>query len=135
GPDWGWVGLERRCASCHEDVHHGRLGTSCDRCHVTVNWKTISKSSFDHDKTKYPLRGRHVEVACDKCHDFSGTKVTFSPRFANCTDCHKDDHAGTATLASRLVDCTACHVVDGWQPSTYTVAQHRLAKYPLEGRH
>jgi hypothetical protein len=135
GPDWGWVGLERRCASCHKDVHRGRLGTACDKCHVATSWKTINKSSFDHDKTKYPLRGRHVEVACDKCHDFSATKVASNPRFASCTDCHKDDHAGTATLAGRLVDCAACHAVDGWQPSTYTVAQHRLAKYLLEGRH
>ena len=135
GPDWGWVGLERRCASCHEDVHRGRLGTACDKCHVTMNWKTINKSSFDHNKTKYPLRGRHAEVACDKCHAFSAGKMASNPRFANCTDCHKDDHAGTATLAGRLVDCGACHVVGGWRPSSYTVAQHRLAKYRLEGRH
>jgi hypothetical protein len=135
GPDWGWVGLERRCVSCHADVHRGRLGAACDKCHVTMNWKTITKSSFDHDKTKYPLRGRHVEVACEKCHDFSGGKVSSSARFASCTDCHKDAHAGTATLAGRVVDCAPCHVVGGWQPATYTVAQHRLAKYPLEGRH
>lgn len=135
GPDWGWVGLERRCATCHEDVHHGRLGTTCDKCHGTTSWKTINKSSFDHDKTKYPLRGRHAEVACEKCHDFSAGKMASNPRFANCTDCHKDDHAGTATLAGRVVDCAACHAVAGWRPSTYTVAQHRLAKYPLEGRH
>jgi len=134
-PDWGWVGLERRCATCHEDVHHGHLGTTCDKCHVTLNWKTINKSSFDHDKTKYPLRGKHVEVACEKCHDFSAGKMASNPKFATCTDCHKDDHAGTATLAGRVVDCAQCHTVAGWQPSTYTVAQHRLAKYPLEGRH
>lgn len=134
-PDWGWVGLERRCASCHEDVHRGRLGTACDKCHVTTSFKTINQSSFDHNKTKYPLRGRHAEVACEKCHDFSAGKVASSPRFANCTDCHKDDHAGTATLSGRVVDCAVCHVVGGWRPSTYTVVQHRLAKYPLEGRH
>jgi len=135
GTDVGWVGLERQCVSCHKDVHHGGLGTTCDKCHVTMNWKTINKSSFDHDKTKYPLRGRHAEVACDKCHDFSTGKVASNPRFANCTDCHKDDHAGTATLAGRVVDCAACHVVSGWRPSTYTAVQHRQAKYPLEGRH
>jgi len=134
-PDAGWVGLERKCIGCHEDAHHGRLGTACDKCHVTMSWKTINRTSFDHDKTKYPLRGKHVEVACEKCHDFAAGKMASNPRFASCTDCHKDDHAGTATLAGRIVDCAACHAVTGWQPSTFTVAQHRLAKYPLEGRH
>ena len=135
GPDWGWVGLERECLSCHEDVHHGHLGTACAKCHVTTSFKKINRASFDHDRTHYPLRGRHAVVACDKCHDFSGGKIQSSPRFASCNDCHKDAHAGTATLAGRLADCTSCHTVDGWQPSTYTVAQHRLAKYALDGKH
>ncbi len=135
GPDWGWVGLERTCVTCHADVHNGRLGIACADCHTTTDFKTIARGKFDHEHTRYPLRGRHRAVACEKCHDFSGGKVVSSPRFANCTDCHKDMHAGTATLAGRIVDCASCHVVDGWQPSTYTVAQHRLAKYALEGRH
>ena len=135
GPDWGWVGLERTCVTCHEDVHHGRLGTACADCHSTTDFKTIAAGKFNHEHTRYPLRGRHRVVACEKCHDFSGGKVVSSPRFANCTDCHRDAHGGTATLAGRVVDCASCHVVDDWRPATYTVAQHRLAKYALEGRH
>lgn len=136
GPDWGWVGLERRCVSCHEDPHRGRLGTACSDCHTAADWKTINKGQFDHDRTRYPLRGRHTAVACDKCHDFSAAgKVIRTPAFATCGDCHSDAHAGTATLGARVVDCAACHAVEDWQPSTYTVAQHRLAKYALEGRH
>ena len=135
GPDWGWVGLERQCVTCHEDVHGGRLGTKCGDCHVTTRFAVISRARFNHDRTRYPLRGRHAEVACEKCHDFSGGKVVASLPFQNCTDCHRDAHAGTATLAARIVDCTACHTVAGFRPSTYTTAQHRLAKYPLEGRH
>ena len=135
GADVGWVGLERDCVTCHEDVHHGNLGVTCTKCHVTTSWKTINKSQFDHDKTKYPLRGKHAQVPCEKCHDFSKGKVGSNPPFAKCTDCHKDDHAGTATLAGRMVDCSSCHTVDGWRPSTYTVALHRSAKYALEGKH
>jgi hypothetical protein len=135
GPDWGWVGLERECVTCHEDVHHGRLGTKCGDCHVTTQFTVISRARFNHDRTRYPLRGRHAEVACEKCHNFSAGKVVTSLPFASCTDCHRDAHAGTATLAGRIVDCAACHTVDGFHPSTYTVAQHRQAKYPLEGRH
>ena len=134
-PEWGWVGLERDCVTCHEDVHRGRLGAACGNCHGTTDFKTINRGKFDHDRTRYPLRGRHREVACEKCHDFSAGKVVRNPPFANCTDCHADAHAGTATLAGRIVDCASCHAVEGWRPSTYTVAQHRLTKYPLEGRH
>ena len=136
GPDWGWTGLERDCVSCHRDPHRGRLGAVCTDCHGTTDWKTISQAKFNHDRTRYPLRGRHIAVACDKCHDFSATgSVIRSPGFANCTDCHTDAHAGTATLAGRVVDCARCHTVDAWQPSTYTTAEHRLAKYALEGKH
>jgi Cytochrome c7 and related cytochrome c len=130
----GWVGLSRTCVSCHEDVHRGSLGKSCTRCHNTTDFKTIATGTFDHDRTHYPLRGRHRSVRCEKCHEFSGAKIVTRP-FANCTDCHSDAHAGSATLQGRVVGCESCHVVDGWQPAIYTVAQHRLTKYPLEGRH
>jgi len=133
-PSWGWVGLARTCVTCHEDVHRGSLGKVCANCHNTTDFKTINPGKFNHERTRYPLRGRHRSVACEKCHDFSNAKVT-SRAFATCADCHADAHGGTATLAGRVVDCASCHVVDDWRPATYTVAQHRLTTYPLEGRH
>src|SRR5581483_9635437 len=66
-PAHSWVGLEQGCATCHEDVHKGHLGTECTKCHVTSSFKTINRASFDHDKTHYPLRGKHAMVACEKC--------------------------------------------------------------------
>ena len=124
------------CVSCHTDVHRGSLGNVCSRCHQTTSFKTINRASFDHDRTRYPLRGRHVEVACEKCHDFSAGQVARSKPFATCNGCHTPDpHAGTATLAGRVVDCTGCHSVEGWRPSLYTVAQHKQTRYPLQGRH
>jgi hypothetical protein len=126
----------QECSACHADPHKGQLGTTCARCHVTTAFKTINRASFDHDRTRYPLRGRHAEVSCEKCHDFAAGRVARNPAFGTCTACHTPDpHAGTATLAGRVVDCASCHTVDGFRPSSYTVAQHRLTKYPLEGRH
>jgi hypothetical protein len=124
------------CSDCHTDPHGGRLGTTCGKCHVTTGFKTVQRASFDHERTRYPLRGRHVDVACEGCHDFSTHPTAPRDRpFATCGGCHTDAHAGTATLASRAVDCAACHTVDGWRPATYTVAQHAAAKFALEGRH
>ncbi len=126
----------QQCSACHADPHHGNLGAGCDRCHTTASFHTVNRTSFDHDRTRYSLRGRHALVSCEKCHDFSGGQVSRNPPFATCTACHTPDpHAGTATLAGRVVDCASCHTVDGWRPSSYTVVQHRLTRYPLEGRH
>ena len=127
----------RECSACHTDVHGGKLGAACTRCHQTTSFKTMNRASFDHDKTRYPLRGKHAEVSCEKCHDFSNAAAAVrNPPFATCNGCHAPDpHAGTATLAGRTVDCASCHTVGGWQPSSYTVAQHQKTRYPLEGRH
>jgi hypothetical protein len=122
------------CASCHKDPHAGRFKAACAKCHTTADWKAINRTGFDHDATRYPLRGRHALVACEKCHD---PKVPASqkPKFAQCLDCHRDAHAGTATLAGRPADCAACHTVNGWRPSAYTVAAHAASAWPLEGAH
>ncbi len=55
------------CNECHkkDDKHKGGLGTDCAKCHVEKDWKTVS---FDHDKTKFKLLGKHIDVKCDKCH-------------------------------------------------------------------
>jgi mono/diheme cytochrome c family protein len=125
------------CSDCHKDPHTGALGPRCASCHETQSFKVINTARFDHERTRYPLKGRHAAVKCEKCHDFSTgvSKLLRNPRFAVCADCHRDAHGGTATLAGRNVDCTSCHAVDGWKPATYTVAQHRLAAYPLAGQH
>ena len=122
------------CIACHADAHKGRLTGACDNCHLTSGWHDINKKGFDHDNTKYPLRGGHVKVACSKCH-IGFPSAGMRPAFAHCTDCHSDPHESKATLLGKVVDCASCHEVDGFKPSTYTVAQHAQTKYALEGKH
>jgi len=122
------------CVDCHADVHKGRLAGACAKCHVTTSFTTINKAGFDHDATRYPLRGEHTQVPCAKCH-IGFPSAGMRPAFAHCTDCHKDAHGGRATLAGKVVDCDGCHTVQGFKPATYTVAQHARTKYPLEGKH
>ena len=129
-----FLGLERACASCHTDPHAGRFGATCDKCHKTTAWAALDASTFDHEKTRYPLRGRHAELACAACHDAThawGPK----PRFDRCDACHKDAHAGTATLAGKPADCAACHGLKGFAPSTFTLVMHDKSAYPLAGKH
>lgn len=124
----------RDCAMCHADPHRGRFAGPCRDCHVTSGFRVIDRGNFNHDRTRYPLRGRHVSVACTKCHDAPSLHGR-NPPFATCMACHADPHAATATLAGASVDCASCHSVAGFKPATYTVAQHRQAKFTLEGRH
>jgi hypothetical protein len=122
------------CSSCHQDPHAGRLGTACTHCHVTDTWKSVNKQAFDHDRTRYPLGGRHVALKCAACHD-PVSAWGDRPPFASCGSCHKDEHAGKATLAGKIVDCQACHRVEGFALPTFTVAQHAATKLPLTGKH
>lgn len=127
------------CSACHTDPHAGRLGGKCANCHVTTGFAVLGggATSFEHERTRYPLRGAHRQTACDKCHDFSGRAGARRdpPAFATCTACHRDPHAGTATLAGQVVDCDACHGMDAFVPATFTVARHRATRYPLDGGH
>jgi hypothetical protein len=123
------------CKDCHADPHTGALGPRCADCHSTLGFSVIDKNRFDHDRTKYPLRGRHAAVACADCHKDFSTPALKKPAFAACASCHKDAHNGTATLAGKPVDCASCHTVAGYTPSSFTVASHATTKYPLEGKH
>ncbi len=123
------------CADCHEDVHKGQFGATCSSCHSTRGFKLIDRGNFNHDKTKYPLAGKHASVRCAACHQDFSTPATKKPAFQTCTACHKDAHGGTATLAGKVVGCDGCHTVNGFVPSTFTAEKHASAKYALEGKH
>jgi Cytochrome c3 len=122
------------CVSCHRDPHAGRFGKTCMSCHTTDSFQNIRKAGFNHDQTRYPLRGKHAALECATCHD-EKTAWGKKPPFAACGSCHREMHAGLATLAGKPADCSACHDVNGFHPSTFPLAQHQLSKYPLEGRH
>jgi len=122
------------CSDCHKDPHAGRFGPTCAGCHNTAGFTSVDHRNFAHERTRFPLRGRHARVDCTGCHTFSRTGMTSEP-FARCDGCHADAHAGTATLAGKPADCAACHDENGFRPATFTVAEHRTARFALEGKH
>jgi hypothetical protein len=121
------------CSACHEDPHAGRLGPGCAACHVAAGFRIIERSKFDHERTRYQLRGKHRGVECARCHarQVGGER----PPFARCEFCHRDAHAGRATRAGAPADCAACHAVQGFAPATYSAADHERTDYPLAGAH
>lgn len=134
-----WTGLERSCTSCHEDIHRDRFRVECTECHDLRAWAPAPR--FDHDRSEYPLTGRHATVKCEQCHAPRPAGMKAGPslldpalpalRFAECSACHKDPHQGR--LGPR---CAECHVTAGFfeRPAAGRF-DHTRTRYPLEGRH
>ena len=123
-----------KCSDCHADPHHGAFPQSCETCHTTAGWKKIAAGQqFDHSRTRFPLLGKHASVECTQCHAEGNFKKPVA--FAKCADCHQDAHHGQFADRSDKGECSSCHTVDGWKPSLFTVKEHALTAYPLQGKH
>jgi hypothetical protein len=108
---------------CHEDddVHKGRLGKGCEKCHqptgdVTFNHNTMSKFRLD---------GKHLEVRCDDCHP----SITFKPRPASCFGCHPEP---TVHRGSYGTTCEQCHTTRTWEDIK---PLHDVGDFALKGSH
>ncbi len=105
---------------------HGPLTIPCENCHTAAAWRPIKAApEFDHNKTRYPLRGMHENVKCVLCH----VKPVFTNVGTNCADCHSDVHRGQMGK-----DCAQCHTVQGWNAKVQQVKEHQN-RFPLLGAH
>jgi hypothetical protein len=124
--DWLFVptGAEA-CTDCHEDPHRVRFGQPCEDCHAIVKGWDVPR--FDHDRTPYPLRGRHRHASCVDCHEGDVTRA-LAHEF--CEDCHDDVHEGQFAPQG----CVDCHSLDvaGFALPDF---DHSTTRYPLEGLH
>lgn len=141
GLDRTYLGLDRRCGSCHEndDPHGGQFaGDDCGTCHTEEDWKKAT--AFDHTQASYPLDGSHRDVKCESCHGAeqaeSGTElIRYTPVAASdCSPCHDDPHDGE--MAGR---CAECHETSGWsrvnRSRVESVFDHGATEFPLVGAH
>lgn len=113
------------CYSCHkkDDKHKGQEGTKCEECHNDRSWK---KAPFDHNKSRFPLMGKHQQVECKKCH----LTPAFKDAPMDCYSCHKKDDKHKGTYGQK---CEQCHGERDWKTITFDHELH--TKYPLRGRH
>lgn len=89
-----FAGLATNCSSCHKDVHFKQFEndrvTDCKTCHNSDSFKPASK--FDHSKSRFVLDGKHLNVACSKCHnevtEQGSTFVLYKTNKLKCEDCH-----------------------------------------------
>ena len=114
------------CNDCHRfnDVHAGRYGAECNDCHRESGWNKIA---FDHDKTDYPLTGRHREVKCDTCHGGDLVDVDLG---MECISCHRNDDEHRGQYGR---ECKSCHQTSGWKKVGFD--HDRKTEFPLRGGH
>jgi hypothetical protein len=118
------------CIECHKKDddglkgHKGSLGRDCAACHSEAGWK--AKGKFDHDKTRFPLLGKHVDTKCAECH--KSTNYKEAPK--DCIGCHKKDDKHEATLGT---NCEACHLERDWK--NVTRYGHDKSRFKLRNAH
>jgi hypothetical protein len=122
------VKLGTACLDCHskddERAHKGQMGKDCLKCHSEADWKSDVK--FNHDQTRYPLRGKHAAAKCDDCHkskDYKGAPTA-------CAGCHNDKKSHDGRLGT---DCAQCHNVMDWKRVRFN--HDTQTKFKLTGRH
>jgi len=134
---WNFKGIGIACIGCHENIHKNELKVefmpdeNCTICHETSSWKTIS---FDHNKTKFQLFGRHSQITCGSCHRaelFEGTTIIFSSQKSECENCHSDVHLGQFEVEG-VSDCGKCHGFENWKPEKF---DHSNTEFKLDGAH
>lgn len=130
-----YLGLTKACVPCHKDVHKGSLASACQTCHGEDSWAPASQ--FDHATSRFPLKGKHAVVRCEKCHAGlrlkSREKAVFlaTRTFQDCTPCHRSPHK--ESFASK--SCNACHAASGWQVRQASSFDHSRTSYTLTGQH
>ena len=114
------------CISCHkdDDIHKGNLGSKCNSCHTTSNWKKRVK--FEHDITPFPLMGMHSAVSCEECHTGSGYKNIRK----SCVSCHKNDDFHKGKLGN---NCDRCHTANDW--GVWFFNHNKSSKFKLRNGH
>ncbi len=151
---------QETCLACHQELQprlgkglgfHGRLAPdkrACESCHHEHQGQAVpitdygpgGEKGFNHQRTGWPLKGKHQEQKCTGCHEkrrilwptalklLDARPHTRLGLGTACTDCHFDEHRG-----QQQEDCEFCHDERGWKPPVGF--NHDDSGYPLKGKH
>lgn len=104
------------CASCHFDVHQGKLGEDCTGCHSEQSFTEVQAVEI-HANTFFPLTGAHLQLSCDGCHA-NERRGAFSGQDTDCVFCHEQDYRGTVQPDHEgrglSLSCEQCHGTLTW---------------------
>lgn len=124
------------CIDCHDDVHEGNLGNNCKQCHSVESFTSLRRiRRFNHDRTNFPLKGKHKEVKCADCHNLNATlDQIFQDQMGiainDCIQCHEDVHDNRFGS-----NCAECHNEKSFFDIPEDRFDHNLTDFPLVGKH
>jgi hypothetical protein len=145
-----YLGLDRSCASCHEDPHEGVLTLACAECHVQTSFE--QHVPVGHER-HLPLTGGHAALSCRECHAegsahsleiLAGRRAR--PPSRGCADCHASPHATAFVDAIAHAEgmpksrvCGVCHAPEHLEfraeTLTMTPEQHAHTGFVLATPH
>lgn len=130
-----YLGLSTACLTCHEDKHQKSLSTNCTECHTFTSFKPATK--FDHSKSKFILKGKHLNLDCKKCHELGTLNGKEFQKFKGidtgkgCVSCHKDEHENKFGQ-----NCVECHSEESFKIlKGANKFDHNKTNFKLEDRH
>jgi hypothetical protein len=141
GGDFTRTLVFQKCADCHRpDPHGGQFskragGSECTSCHTVDGFKPAVFGLKEHASTAYPLQGRHATLQCAQCHIPKGKATVYKMKFQQCTDCHRDEHAGQFAAPPHFNSCEHCHTPQRFVPSTFGLRRHNETPFGLSGSH
>lgn len=105
----------------------------CVACHRDVVAMSRHPGLYDHDRSGFPLRGRHTEIGCARCHPADRPLGSRLPT-RDCAACHAKDskHAFTGKWAT--TSCGTCHETRAWKRGVRFDHQ-QASGFKLVGKH
>jgi hypothetical protein len=123
----GEQALHATCNACHSEM-------SCDQCHLQKE-----APAFTHERTGFPLTGKHAKLQCRACH---GDPYHFTKPSPSCEGCHaswtmgKFNHQATGVALDenhKEIGCEICHVKRAFaEPPTCTECHGTDVAYPRQ---
>ncbi|MEZ4358902.1 MAG: cytochrome c3 family protein [Kofleriaceae bacterium] len=124
-PSREFSGTPKECAAagCHaaDDVHRGRLGDKCEKCHLETG-----DNIFNHNRqAAFKVDGKHLDVRCADCHP----SMTYKPRPTDCFGCHPEPDVHRGQYG---VGCQNCHTTRSFED---VKPLHDVGDFSLKGSH
>lgn len=126
----------KKCEVCHKE-HKGKS-------YDLMGWSSIKggEKGFDHDKTGWPLNGKHASTDCNECHkarNKQGLRVYMgTDRLCGSSGCHANDQPHKFERKDMLA-CERCHNESVWKPQKknpdFNHDDRKDAGMPILGSH
>ncbi|MDT8301198.1 MAG: cytochrome b/b6 domain-containing protein [Sedimentisphaerales bacterium] len=130
-----YIGIAHEtCLTCHKNFHQDSRTEECLKCHISNSWLR-EDLKFEHNRdSRFVLRGKHITLACEKCHNTVRASGDELFRLHNigmeCKDCHTDPHAGQFEQK-----CNECHSELDWKSPLNKPFHTVESEFPLNGKH